>query len=518
MSDLPTERRALVLGLGDSGLAIARFLAARGHSVCVADTRSEPPRLAELRAELPHAQFVGGDFSARLLEDVQLLALSPGLSPTLSAAAPLVKAAHKRKIEVAGEIELFAHELARLKVQNGYAPQIVGITGTNGKTTTSRLAGLMIEAVGKNVQVAGNIGPVALDALRQRFADEDLPDVWVLELSSFQLATTRSLACHAAAVLNISEDHLDWHDTLQTYVAAKSRIFASKTVRILNRDDAAVAAMTKKDSSVITFGADAPTNADSYGVVVDHGVAWLAWAEDISVPARRKRAPDRSVQIPTAAEPSEHSEFTEPPNRTELRVHRLMPVDALALRGRHNAMNALAALALARAIACPLAPMMHALRRYGGEPHRVQLIATIDGVQYYDDSKGTNVGATVAALEGLGADGAKLVVIVGGDGKGQDFEPLAAPIARYARAVGVIGRDAAAMRAVLERGAPAVPLFSASTLEQAVTVAAEHARHGDAVLLSPACASFDMFRNYAHRGEVFAEAVGELAAEAGQPS
>ncbi len=493
---------ALVLGLGDSGLAMARLLSASGYSVRVADTRSEPPRLAELRTELPKASFVAGDFSLALLDEVQLLAMSPGLSPTLSAAAPLVKAAHKRKIEVVGEIELFARELSRLKAERGYAPRIVGVTGTNGKTTTSRLAGLMIEAAGRQVQVAGNIAPVALDALRAHMAADDLPEVWVLELSSFQLATTRSLVCDAAAVLNVTDDHLDWHDTLDTYAAAKARIFSAKTIRILNRDDARVAAMVKKGTNAVTFGADAPAAGDSYGIVVDHGVTWLVWVEDRSAPARKSKGEDPPQQ----------------PSVPELRVHRLMPADALALRGRHNAMNALAALALARAIDCPLAPIMHVLRRYGGEPHRLQLIATIHGVQYYDDSKGTNVGATVAALEGLGAEGKKVVLIAGGDGKGQNFEPLAPAVARHARAVVVIGRDAGAIRSVLERGTAGSPPLGAPTLEQAVVIAAEHARDGDAVLLSPACASFDMFRNYVHRGKVFADAVRELSAEAGQAS
>ena len=503
MTGLINERRALVLGLGDSGLAMARFLASRAYSVRVADTRRDPPRLAELRAELPQGAFVAGDFALALLEGVELLALSPGLSPTLSAAAPIVKTARKRKIEVVGEIELFAREIVRLKADTGYAPQIVGVTGTNGKTTTSRLAGLMIEATGKRVQVAGNIGPAALDALRTRLAEHDLPGVWVLELSSFQLATTRSLACDAAAVLNITDDHLDWHDTLDAYAAAKARIFATHTVRILNRDDARVAAMAKKGGNDITFGADAPTSADAYGIIVDNGVAWLARVEDASAPARKRKARD---QPPPGVE-SAH-----------LLVHRLMPADALAIRGRHNALNALAALALARAIGCPLAPMMHALRRYAGEPHRLQLIATIDGVEYFNDSKGTNVGATVAALEGLGAEGKRLVLILGGDGKGQSFLPLAAPVARYARAVVVIGRDAGAIRAVLEACAVDVALLDAQSLEQAVALAARHAKKGDAVLLSPACASFDMFRNYVHRGEVFADAVRELSAEAGQPS
>ncbi|HYM48813.1 MAG TPA: cyanophycin synthetase, partial [Burkholderiaceae bacterium] len=269
-----------------------------------------------------------------------------------------------------------------------------------------------------------------------------------------------------------------------------------------NRDDARVAAMARKSAEVITFGADAPAVGDSYGIVVDHGIAWLAWAEDLTVPSRRKKAADPRVPLP------------EPP---QLLTHRLMPADALAVHGRHNALNALAAVALSRVIGCALAPMMHALRRYRGEPHRLQLIATIDGVEYYDDSKGTNVGASIAALEGLGVEGRKLVVILGGDGKAQNFAPLAAPVACHARAAVFIGRDASLIRAVLERDAPGVVLLNAQTLEQAVATAAEHAHTGDAVLLSPACASFDMFRNYVHRGEMFALAVREVTVAAGQP-
>ena len=494
--------RALVLGLGDSGLAMARFLASRGYPVRVADTRPEPPQLAALRTEMPQVEFVAGDFESALLDDVQLLALSPGLSPTRWPAAPMIKAATKRKIEVVGEIELFARELARLKSEVGYAPCIVGITGTNGKTTTTRLAALMITAAHKSVEVGGNISPAALDALRKRLTADDLPDVWVLELSSFQLATTHSLVCDAAAVLNVTEDHLDWHGSLDPYVAAKARIFSSsKTTQVLNRDDARVASMARKNASVVTFGTDAPSVADSYGIVTHHGVAWLAWAEDVAVGSRRRKAADQLVAAPASA---------------DLLVHRLMPADALGIRGLHNAMNALAALALARAIGCGLAPMIHVLSRYRGESHRLQLIATIDGVEYYDDSKGTNVGATVAALEGLGAEGKKLVVILGGDGKGQEFAPLAAPVARHVRTAVLIGRDAGSIRAALERESAGVPLVDASTLEQAVAIAAAQGQPGDAVLLSPACASFDMFRNYVHRGELFAQAVRELS-EAGQP-
>jgi UDP-N-acetylmuramoylalanine--D-glutamate ligase len=493
--------QALVLGLGASGLAIARWLAAQGHALRVADTRGDPPQLRCLREELPQAEFHGGSFATDLLDGVDLLALSPGLSPTRSAAAPIVKAAAARKIEVVGEIELFARELARLKAERGYAPIVVAVTGTNGKTTTTRLAGLLVESSGKRVEVAGNIGPAALDVLRERLASGELPEVWVLELSSFQLATTRSLQCDVAAALNVTDDHLDWHGTLDAYVAAKARIFGAKTVQVLNRDDPRVAAMARRSAHVVTFGAGAPATADTYGIVTDNGIAWLAWAEDLAPTSRRKKR---------AAEET-------PPVVVEVHVHRLMPVDALQIRGRHNALNALAALAIARAIGCPLALLLHALRMYEGEPHRLQLIATIAGIQYYDDSKGTNVGATVAALDGLGAEGRKLVAILGGDGKGQDFVPLAAPLARNARAAVLIGRDAPQIRAALQQFAPQVPLAAADTLEQAVVAAAHLACSGDAVLLSPACASLDMFRNYEHRAEVFADAVRELSAEAGQP-
>lgn len=496
---------ALILGLGDSGLAMARWLARQGWTLRVADTRADPPQFAALRAACPAAQFHGGEVDGALLDGVSLLALSPGLSPTHSAAAPLVAAARSAGIDVVGDIELFARELARLKAERGYAPKLLGITGTNGKTTVTRLTGLMVAQANRSVAVAGNISPSALDELTARLESDSLPDVWVLELSSFQLASTTSLACAAAAVLNVTQDHLDWHGDLAAYVAAKERIFARSTVRVLNRDDALAAAMAKPagapaaaKAAVVTFGADAPRAPDSYGLIHDGGMTWLAWAEDLSPPQRRRKpAPDA------------------PPPPVEIHEHRLMPADALRIRGRHNALNALAALALARAIGLPLAPMLHALRDYAGEPHRVEPVVAFAGVEYFDDSKGTNVGATVAALDGLGAEGRKLVVILGGDGKGQDFAPLAAPVARHARAVVLIGRDGPAIRAAL--GDVATPLLAAETLPQAVQLAAQSARPGDAVLLSPACASLDMFRDYRHRAEVFIDAVRELAAEAGQP-
>jgi UDP-N-acetylmuramoylalanine--D-glutamate ligase len=491
---------AVVLGLGQSGLAMARALAEGGAALRVADTRAEPPMLAALRAELPQVPFSSGAFDGTLLDGATMLALSPGLSPTHSAAAALVAAARKAGIDLVGEIELFARALARLKAQRDYAPRVIGVTGTNGKTTTARLAGLLIERSGRSVAVAGNISPTALDALRACLRDGHLPDTWVLELSSFQLATTRSLSCDAATVLNVTQDHLDWHGSFDAYVKAKARIFSPRTVQVLNRDDPVVAAMARRSSPVVTFRLQPPAQPDEYGLVTDNGIAWLAYAEDLAHGHRRRRS---EGEQDAAAE--------------QLHVHRLMPADALAIRGRHNAGNALAALALARAIGCPLAPMLHALRGYRGEPHRVQLIATVGGVHYYDDSKGTNVGATVAALDGLAAEGLRLVVILGGDGKGQDFAPLAAPLARAARAVVLIGRDAGLVERAIGAGGAPYPVLHAASLPQAVEAAAGEARQGDAVLLSPACASLDMFRDYVHRAEVFAEAVRERALREGEP-
>ncbi len=492
--------QALILGLGSSGLAMARWLARAGWSVRVADTRAKAPQLEALQRDYPSAEFHGGEFTDALLADVGLVALSPGLSPSHSSAVPLLKEARRRGIEIVGEIELFARELARLKAERGYAPRVLGVTGTNGKTTTTRLAGLLVERCGREVAVAGNISPAALDELTARLDADKLPDIWVLELSSFQLETTTSLACDAATVLNVTQDHLDWHGSMAAYAKAKERIFGPHTVRVLNRDDTVVAAMTGRKAPVVTFGAGAPSQPDAFGLVRDGGMTWLAWAEDTSLPTRKRKAAAESAPV-----------------APEIHLHRLMPVDALLIRGRHNALNALAALALARAIGLPLAPMLHALREYAGEPHRVELITSLAGVDYYDDSKGTNVGATVAALEGLGAEGRRLVAILGGDGKGQDFAPLAEPVARHVRAAVLIGRDAAAIRAVLAIGAPTVKLTDASTLPEAVQCAALQAQSGDAVVLSPACASLDMFRDYRHRADVFISAVRDLAAEAGQP-
>jgi UDP-N-acetylmuramoylalanine--D-glutamate ligase len=399
-----------------------------------------------------------------------------------------------------GEIELFAQALAALKAERGYAPKVIAITGTNGKTTVTSLIGLLCRRAGLTTKVAGNISPAALDVLREALNLDELPQAWVLELSSFQLHTTHSLDADAATVLNVTQDHLDWHGSMDAYARDKARIFGEHTVRVLNRDDATVMRMDAPGAQAVTFGTGEPEAAGDFGLVNERGVLWLSNAVALNDEPEKKRK---------KGEPVEPVEFS---------VSRLMPADALRIRGIHNASNALAALALCRSVGLPLAPLLHGLREYAGEPHRVELVATIDGVDYYDDSKGTNVGATVAALQGLGkaftGEGQQIVLIAGGDGKGQDFAPLAEPCSRYVRAVLLIGRDAPAVRAGIDPSG--VPMFDMADLESAVLRASGLAKPGDAVLLSPACASLDMFTNYAHRAQVFVDAVREIALEKGQ--
>jgi UDP-N-acetylmuramoylalanine--D-glutamate ligase len=491
-------KTALVLGLGESGLAMALWLARRGARVRVADTRAEPARLPALRAAVADADFVAGPFAAGLLDGVDFVAVSPGLAPDreLAEIAPAAAAHH---VPLWGEIELFAQVLSALKAEQGYAPKVIAITGTNGKTTVTSLTGLLCRRAGLTTKVAGNISPAALDVLREVIDANELPQAWVLELSSFQLHTTYSLNPDAATVLNITQDHLDWHGSMAAYAADKARIFGADTVRVLNRDDAVVMAMTAPGAAVTTFGTGEPDTPGSFGLVSERGVLWLANAQPLDEPEKKKKK-------------------NEPAEPIEIIVNRLMPADALHIRGLHNASNALAALALCRSVGLPLAPLLHGLREYKGEPHRVELVTSIDNVEYYDDSKGTNVGATVAALEGLGKTfgetDRQILLIAGGDGKGQDFGPLAGPCSRYVRAVLLIGRDGPAIRAALEPSG--VPCFDLPGLPEAVRRASGLAKSGDVVLLSPACASLDMFTNYAHRAQVFVDAVRDIALEKGQ--
>ena len=560
LHDLPV----LVLGLGASGLAMARWCARHGARVTVADTRSQPPQLQALQREVPGAVFVGGAFDAALVQGNEIRAVycSPGLSPETM--APVLDAARAVGLVVGGELDLFARALQDLgtvettepdalqpptadaaqdelgdederahavgddlpptqdvvspdgemdegvaeeptpvvaPVQQplGYHPAVLAITGTNGKTTVTSLTGQLVERAGKTVAVAGNIGPSLLDTLSAHMDADSLPEVWVLELSSFQLDGVQGFEPTAATVLNLSQDHLDWHGGMAQYAAAKARIFGQKGLMLLNREDPLVMAMlpepvkVKLQKPIVrahqTFGGDMPRRPTDFGIELVNGMAWLVRAMEADETRKRRRGEEE-----------------------EIHIQRLMPADALRIRGRHNAINALAALALASAAGCSLAPMLYGLREYRGEPHRVELVGLVQDVEYFDDSKGTNVGATVAALEGLGAD-RQLVLILGGEGKGQDFSPLAAPVARHCRAVVLIGRDAPLIRSALDAGG--VPLLDATSMDDAVQQAAGLAHAGDAVLMSPACASFDMFDNYEHRARVFCGAVAELAEQAG---
>lgn len=486
-------QRVLVLGLGASGLAMARWCARAGAQVTVADTRSAPPQLALLQAELPSVRFIAGPLSAELVagQDVTSVYRSPGLAP--QEIAPVVDAARAIGLPVGGELDLFAKALAALAQQHGYAPKVLAITGTNGKTTVTALTGQLLVHAGWSVAVAGNIGPSLLDTLAHHLDAENLPQAWVLELSSFQLEGVQDFAPSAAVVLNITQDHLDWHGSMAAYAAAKARIFGAQGCMVLNRQDEAVMAMLPAPVKLkggklqprwhTTFGSNLPQQPGDFGLEEVNGMRWLVRAHD-------EAGPDGSLFL-----------------------QRLLPADVLRIRGLHNACNALAALALAQAAGCPLAPLLFGLREYRGEPHRVQSLGLVDGIEYFDDSKGTNVGATVAALHGLGPQ-QRIVLILGGLGKGQDFAPLAAPVAQYVRAVVLIGRDAPAIRQAL---APTgVALHDAADLPSAVRLARAQAQPGDAVLLSPACASMDMFRDYAHRAQVFTEAVQALAEAAGQ--
>ena len=493
------QKNILVLGLGASGLALARWCVRFGAQVTVADTRAEPPQLAQLKIDVPAATFVNAGMSEALLAGTafDLVLKSPGLSP--AAVAGVIAAAQTQGIACGNELSLFAQALADLKEDQAYAPQVIGITGTNGKTTVTSLTAQLVKRAGKSVAVAGNIGPTLLDTLAEKIDEQlngqTLPEVWVLELSSFQLDQVKSFEPTVATVLNVTQDHLDWHETLPAYAAAKANVYGAGGLMLLNRDDPLVMAVVPPQvfakpqvkgrqpppRPYLTFGGDEPQRPGDYGIETAGGMTWLVRAAEADETIKRRK--DEELV---------------------LHIQRLMPMDALRIRGRHNATNALAALGLALAVGCNLAPMLHGLREYAGEPHRVESVAVIQDVEYFDDSKGTNVGATVAALTGLGAE-RKLVVILGGEGKGQDFSPLAEPVARHARAVVLIGRDAPLIRVALQ--ASQVPLVEVVSMQEAVATAAQLAQRGDAVLMSPACASFDMFDNYEHRARVFCDAV-----------
>ncbi|MDB5982461.1 MAG: murD [Pseudomonas sp.] len=448
MSLIASDHFRIVVGLGKSGMSLVRFLANRGVSFAVADTRDNPPELATLRQEYPQVEVRCGELDVEFLCRADELYVSPGLA----LATPALQQAAARGVELSGDIELFA--------RNAKAP-IVAISGSNAKSTVTTMVGDMAAAAGKRVAVGGNLGTPALELL------DDSVELYVLELSSFQLETTDQLCAEVATVLNVSEDHMDRYSGLPAYHLAKHRIFRGARQVVVNRQDALSRPLIGEGLPCWTFGLNKP-DFHGFGLREENGEKYLAF-----------------------------------------QFENLMPVRELKVRGAHNQANALAALALGHAVGLPFAAMLDSLRGFTGLTHRCQWLRERSGVSYYDDSKATNVGAALAAIEGLGADiSGKLVLIAGGDGKGADFSALRAPVAAHCRAVVLLGRDA---ELVAQAVGDAVPLIRVKTLDEAVLRAAEIAQDGDAVLLSPACASLDMFKNYEERGRLFAQAVEALS-------
>ncbi len=448
MSLIASDHFRIVVGLGKSGMSLVRFLANRGVSFAVADTREHPPELATLRRDYPQVEVRCGELDVEFLCRADELYVSPGLA----LATPALQQAAMRGVKLSGDIELFA--------RNAKAP-IVAISGSNAKSTVTTLVGEMAAAAGKRVAVGGNLGTPALDLL------SDDVELYVMELSSFQLETTDQLGAEVATVLNISEDHMDRYSGLPAYHLAKHRIFRGARQVVVNRQDALTRPLIGEGVPCWTFGLNTP-DRNGFGLREENGEKYLAFQFD-----------------------------------------NLMPVRELKIRGGHNQANALAALALGHAVGLPFDAMLASLKTFAGLVHRCQWLRELNGVNYYDDSKATNVGAALAAIEGLGADiDGKLVLIAGGDGKGADFTPLQAPVAAHCRAVVLLGRDADLLAATF---GDSVPLVRVTTLEEAVQRAADIAQEGDAVLLSPACASLDMFKNFEERGQLFARAVGDLS-------
>jgi UDP-N-acetylmuramoylalanine--D-glutamate ligase len=442
---------AVIVGLGRTGLSCARYLHALGWKIAVTDTRAQPPELAGLRQLDPRIPVSAGGLDTRLLDDALCVVASPGVSLSV----PFFVEAQRRGLEVVGDIELFARAVD--------AP-VVGITGTNGKSTVTTLVGRMAARAGIKVRVGGNLGEPALDLLTSARADAEPTELYVLELSSFQLEAIRSLDLKAATVLNVTADHLDRYRSIEDYAIAKARIFVRCDTAVINLDDPLVVAMPLQGQRTLGFSLRATIGAD-YAVATRDGEWWLM----------RRDEP-------------------------------LMPVSGMKIKGLHNAANALASLALGEALSLPMAAMLSELATFAGLPHRSQWVAEVNGVTYINDSKGTNVGATIAAVSGMAGP---LIIIAGGDGKNQDFAPLADAFRGKVRHTVLIGRDADAVARALH-GVSTTE--TCASLEDAVRTAARAAKPGDTVLLSPACASLDMFRDYTHRGAVFTQAVKELAA------
>ncbi len=453
-------KTVLVLGMGETGLSMVKWLSRQGAHIRVADSRMDPPGWREIVEVFPQVQVYKGKFEPGIFDDVEMIAISPGVP----VADPCVQQAVRRGIPLVGDMVLF---IWALEHSNLPRPKVVAITGSNGKTTVTAMVGAMLKSAGWDVEVAGNIGPAVLNALMHRIDTGCWPHAWVLEVSSFQLETTHNLNADVATVLNVSEDHLDRYTGMQDYITAKARVFLheqNKGIQVLNREDPMVCAMALTGRQHITFGIDEPSTQTDFGIVHDGEDLWLVEGD-----------------------------------------MQLMKTSELIVHGLHNAANGLAALALCRALGVSTEPLLAALHEFRGLPHRMEKVAAFNGVTFYDDSKSTNVGATVAALNGMKQN---VILIAGGDGKGQDFSHLRPAVAENTRAVVLIGRDAGIIADELRDCG--VPLHYAVTMEEAMQKSFLLAQGGDAVLLSPACASFDMFRNYIHRAEVFVAAVKDI--------
>lgn len=457
------DKKILVLGAGDTGCSVVRWAKRVGAAVRLADSRDHPPGLDEFKLEHPDVECITGDWNRKIFDaavsDAELIVASPGVAVAGPACHPAIARAVAAGKTIVGDIELFAWQQIKLNEQTGHRSKVIGITGSNGKSTVTAMVGAMCTAAGLKTVVAGNIGLPVLDALARLDVDRQ-PDVYVLELSSFQLETTSSLQLDAATMLNLSQDHLDRYTSMDDYAVAKKRIFKHAQHHVLNREDVASMVMVDASKSFATFGLDvAPTETD-FGIV--------------------------NGKLAEGNTP-------------------LMALNEMPVAGLHNAANALAAFALCRAIGSDAALLAEGLRHFTGLPHRLENVGVINGVTFYDDSKGTNVGSTVAALNGMTVP---VILIAGGEGKEQDFSPLAEPIRKHAKAVVLIGKDARSIESAITSAR--VATIQATSMSNAVENAYSRASSGDAVLLSPACASFDMFKNYKHRGEVFAECVTAL--------
>lgn len=490
---------SLILGLGETGVAASHWCAFNGAKLRLADTRPALLEHAEVKniKNVESSRFSSDVFEdASLLNDVTNIILSPGLNPNEVVLAKLLDQARSQDIKIIGEIELFAQAINDLKNQD-YQPLIFAVTGTNGKTTVSSLLGHLLNASGIKTRVAGNIGPAALASLLEAIELNDLPQAWVLELSSFQLHTTSSLMADAAVVLNISQDHIDWHGSIENYIQDKAKLYAMAKISVVNRSDNNVLNMVSglDRSDVRSFGNNKPSYVGDFGLSEIADTKWLAVAsteiEDISTTANL----DNSL------------------TRHKADIKNIMPAAALPLIGQHNIQNVLAALTMLKAAGLSLTDALYALRTYKGQAHRTEFIRTIAGVDFIDDSKGTNVGATVAALAGIDKP---IVLIAGGLGKGQDFTDLAVSINENVKAVYLIGKDAKIIADSLTAINSQVPVEFCSSLEQAVNQGFAAATAGDVVLLSPACASLDMFKNYIQRGQCFMQAIQEIALDHGE--